>query len=131
MDFVWGVMVIFEAATTTESGEEPTGTPIAANASGDEIQFKNFPIRALIVNVLGDEELVDQVVGRIGEVDYAIPYTDLMDEQKTTVKLMLAPEALHLVLGSTEPARAPHADEPVAVVVSISAAAEGFMRLNP
>ena len=65
-----------------------------------EISFTDFPIRDLVVKVLGTEEGVDEIVAAIGQVDYRVPYTAVMSEDKAMVAMTLAPEALKLTLPS-------------------------------
>lgn len=111
-----------------EEGEEPTVTPIDATATGDEIQFTDFPIRDLVVKVLGDETLADQIVEKVGKVDYSVPYTAVMGEDKTSVRLTLIPEPLKLTLAdNSEGGETTTFEEPssVEIEVTITAEAEG------
>ena len=94
-----GTMSVVEAAPAAD-GEEPAGTAIEAVVSEAEISFTDFPIRDLVVKVLGTEEGVDEIVAAIGQVDYRVPYTAVMSEDKATVAMTLAPEALMLTLPS-------------------------------
>lgn len=121
-----GVMQVLEPAPKNEAGEEPVGTAITATVVESEVQFKNFPIRDLVVKIIGDEELADQIVGEVGAVDYAIPYTALMNDEKTTVKLTLAPPVMKLIYGgSDEPASISRAEDAIEIEVAISAVSEG------
>ncbi len=95
-----GTMSVVEAAPTADDGEEPAGTAIEAAVSEAEISFTDFPIRDLVVKVLGTEEGVDEIVAAIGQVEYRVPYTAVMSEDKETVAMTLAPEALKLTLPS-------------------------------
>ena len=94
-----GTMSVVEAAPAAD-GEEPAGTAIEAAVSEAEISFTDFPIRDLVVKVLGTEEGVDEIVAAIGQVDYRVPYTAVMSEDKAMVAMTLAPEALKLTLPS-------------------------------
>lgn len=126
-----GTMQIIEPTPTAESGEEPTGTPLTASVTGDQILFENFPIRDLIVKIIKDEALADQIVAKIGQVDYAVPYAALMSEDKTTVRMTLTPDALKITLGgSEEPAPEPQAEEAIEIEVTISTAAEGVYTIE-
>ena len=48
--------------------------------------------------VMFTDEMADQIVEKLGQVDYAVPYTALMSEDKATIKLTLSPETLKLTL---------------------------------
>lgn len=114
-------------------GEEPAGTQVDATVSSDAIVFENFPIRDLIIQVLGDEALADAIVEKIGQVDYSVPYTALMNEDKTGVRLSLMPEPLKLTLpndnegGETENFEAAESTE---IEVSIVAEEEGVYTIE-
>ena len=67
-------MNVLEAAPTADSEEEtPSGTEITAKVTADAIQFTDFPVRDLIIKVIGSEEGVDQIMESLGKVDYSIP----------------------------------------------------------
>lgn len=94
-------MNVLEAAPTADSEEEtPSGTEITAKVTTDAIQFTDFPVRDLIIKVIGSEEGVDQIMESLGKVDYSIPYTAEINEDKTSVGLFLAPEPLELTLAT-------------------------------
>ena len=99
-----GTMVVVEASPKGDDGaEEPTGTAVEAKVTGEEIEFTDFPVRDLIIKVLGTEEGVDEILAAIGPVDYNVPYTAQMSEDKSAVEMTLAPEPLLLTLpGSDE-----------------------------
>ena len=81
----------------TDGEETPSGTDITATVAADKILFEDFPVRDLIVKIAG-EDMADQIVEKLGQVDYAVPYTALMSEDKATIKLTLSPETLKLTL---------------------------------
>lgn len=93
-----GEMSIVEAAPTEGEEETPAGTAVTATVSADKILFEEFPVRELIVKVVGDETLADQILAQIGQVDYAVPYTAVMSDDKATIQMTLKPEALKLTL---------------------------------
>ena len=99
-----GTMVVVEASPKGDDGaEEPAGTAVEAKVTGEAIEFTDFPVRDLIVKVLGTEEGVDEILAAIGQVDYNVPYTAQMSEDKTSVTMTLNPEVLKLTLpGSDE-----------------------------
>lgn len=91
-----GKMTIVEV-NPTDGEETPSGTDITATVAADKILFEDFPVRDLIVKIAG-EDMADQIVEKLGQVDYAVPYTALMSEDKATIKLTLSPETLKLTL---------------------------------
>lgn len=67
------------------------------------MEFSDFPLRDLIVKVLGTEEGVDEILAAIGPVDYNVSYTARMSEDGAAVEMTLTPEPLKLTLpGSDE-----------------------------
>ena len=92
-----GTMTIVQAAPTADGEEAPAGAAVTASVSADKILFENFPVRDLIVAVVG-EEMADQLMAQIGQVDYAVPYTALMNDDMSGIVLTLSPEALKLTL---------------------------------
>lgn len=123
-----GTMSVVEAAPTADGDEEPAGTAIEAAVSEAEISFTDFPIRDLVVKVLGTEEGVDEIVAAIGQVDYHLPYTAEMSEDKATVAMTLAPEALKLTLPSGGESGDETAD--IEIEVSITAEADAVYTLE-
>lgn len=98
-----GTMVVVEAAPQGEDGtEEPAGTAVEAKVTGEAIAFTDFPVRDLVVKILGTEEGVDDILAAIGQVDYNVPYTAQMSEDKSSVAMTLNPEALKLTLPGSE-----------------------------
>ena len=125
-----GTMSVVEAVAPVANaeGEEPAGTALDAKVTGDAIEFTDFPIRDLVVKVLGDETLADQIVEKVGKVDYSVPYTAVMGEDKTSVRLTLVPEPLKLTLAdNSEGGETTTFEEPssVEIEVTITAEAEG------
>ena len=99
-----GTMVVVEAAPKGDDGSgEPAGTAVEALVTGEAIEFSDFPVRDLIVQVLGTEEGVDEIIAAIGPVDYDVPYTARMSEDESAVEMTPTPEPLKLTLpGSDE-----------------------------
>ena len=112
-----GTMSVVEAAPAIE-----------AVVSEAEISFTDFPIRDLVVKVLGTEEGVDEIVAAIGQVDYRVPYTAVMSEDKATVAMTLAPEALKLTLPSGGEGDGEMSD--IEIEVSITAEADAVYTLE-
>ena len=71
--------------------------------TNEAIEFADFPVRDLIVKILGTEEGVDEIIAAIGQIDYNVPYTAQISEDKASVAMTLKPEVLKLTLpGSGE-----------------------------
>ena len=71
--------------------------------TNEAIEFANFPVRDLIVKILGTEDGVDEIIAAIGQIDYNVPYTAQISEDKASVAMTLKPEVLKLTLpGSGE-----------------------------
>lgn len=57
-----GAVVVVEAAPMGKaSTEEPAGMAVEAKVTGKAIEFSNFPVRDLIIKILGTEEDVDEI----------------------------------------------------------------------
>ena len=113
-----GTMSVVEAAAPAEGedADEPAGTAVEAAVSAEAVGFTDFPIRDLVVRIVG-EDSADAIVEAVGKVDYSIPYTAEMSEDKSTVAMTLSPETLTISM-PVEGA------EPLEIAVAISAAAD-------
>lgn len=123
-----GTMAVVEASPTTdENDEKPAGTPIAADVTDKAIVLNDFPVRDLIVKILGTEQGSDQIVEAIGRIDYEIPYTALMSEDKASVVMTLDPAPLTLTLPLTDGGQAREdeetAESEIAVTIQATTAA--------
>lgn len=126
-----GTMSITSVAPSAEEGEEPAGTALDATVTDKEVQFKDFPVRDLIAHIVGEDQ-ADAIAGAIGAVDYAVPYTASLNEEKTAVTLTLKPEALKITMeassgdgGEEQPETAAEEPATIEIEVSISAAEAG------
>lgn len=101
-----GTMVVVEDSPKSDDGsEEPAGTAVDAAVTDRAIEFADFPVRDLIVKILGTEEGVDEILAAIGTVSYEVPYTAQMSGDESAVEMTLTPETLNLTLsdGAEEP----------------------------
>ena len=99
-----GTMSILEPTPTAEEGEDggQTGTEIkAAKVTATDIEFTDFPIRDLVAAIVGENN-ADGIVNLVGQVDYKIPYTATVNEDKAGISLELAPEVLKITAGEGE-----------------------------
>lgn len=115
-----GTMAVVEVAPTADenAGEpaEPAGTAVEATVSADAVEFADFPIRDLVVRIVG-EESADAIVEAVGKIDYSVAYTAAMSEDKATVAMTLAPEALKISMPI-------EGSDPLEIDVTISAGAD-------
>lgn len=120
-----GTMGVVEAAPLAAAAEEPAGTELSATVTGEEVQFEDFPIRDLVVRIVG-EEGADEIVAAVGKVTYAVPYTAAANEDESAVAMALKPEPLKLTIseGGEEPQTA-SGTPALEIEVSISAAVNG------
>ena len=107
-----GTMSILEPTPTAEEGEDggedgsqTEPTTVEAKVTATDVEFNNFPIRDLVAAIVGDTA-ADAIVAGVGEINYSIPYTAAVNEDKTAVSLELEPEVLELsyTLGEGEQA---------------------------
>lgn len=101
-----GTVAVVEVSPSGDDGsEEPAGTAVDATVTSQAIEFADFPVRDLIVKILGTEEGVDEILAAIGTVSYEVPYTAQTNEERTAVEMTLTPEPLKLTLsdGAEEP----------------------------
>lgn len=83
------------------------------------IEFADFPVRDLIVKILGTEEGIDGILAAIGTVSYEVPYMAQMNGEETVVEMTLTPEPLKLTLSDD-------AEEPTEIEVTIEATAGSY-----
>lgn len=119
-----GTMAIGQAVAPT-AAETPAATALNAVVTADKIQFEDFPIRDLVIQVIGDETLADQIVSQVGKVTYEVPYTAQMSEDKATVKLTLTPGNLKLTLSENGNEATLAETEPTQIEVTITTEKEG------
>lgn len=113
-----GTMSVVEAAVPAEGedADEPAGTAVEAAVSAEAVGFTDFPIRDLVVRIVG-EDSADAIVEAVGKVDYSIPYTAEMSEDKSAVAMTLSPETLVISMPI-------EGAEPLEIGVAVSAEAD-------
>ena len=85
------------SALTDESGE-PEGTTATATIDNDTIYFKDFPIKDLVMAVVGDETTADQIVAAVGPVNYNVGYEPALTPAQDSIYFDMKPEPLQLTL---------------------------------
>lgn len=79
-----------------ESTDTPEGTAITATVDNDTIYLTDFPIKDIVLSIVGDETTADQIVETVGQVDYKIGYTPTLSAAKDSILFTLAPKPLKL-----------------------------------
>ena len=79
-----------------ESTDTPEGTAITATVDNDTIYLTDFPIKNIVLSIVGDETTADQIVEAVGQVDYKIGYTPTLSAAKDSILFTLDPKPLKL-----------------------------------
>lgn len=79
-----------------------TGPAIEATVDKDKVSFADFPIKELVMGILGDESMADAIIAQVGEVSYNLAYTPTLNEQKDGIVLALNPQPLKLSIPTGE-----------------------------
>lgn len=121
-----GTMSILDVAPLAGDGSgESAATEVEATVTEQSVEFSDFPVRDLIVRVLGTEEGVDEIIAAIGPVDYDVPYTARMSNDNLAVEMALEPAPLKLFLadsGTSEETGEPTGVEIEVTIGSVGAA---------
>lgn len=121
-----GTMTVANVAPSAGDGEEqPAGTAVDATVTAEQIRFEDFPIRDLVVKIVGDEELADTIVETVGKIDYAVPYTAQANAEQNAIRLTLAPEPLKLTFPTDGGGQASVLEEPAGIAIEVTISAEG------
>ena len=73
-----------------------TGPAIEATVDKDKVSFADFPIKELVIGILGSEEAANGILQLVGKVSYDLAYTPTLNEQKDGIVLALNPQPLKL-----------------------------------
>lgn len=73
-----------------------TGPAIEATVDKDKVSFADFPIKELVIGILGSEEAANGILQLVGKVNYDLAYTPTLNEQKDGIVLALTPQPLKL-----------------------------------
>ena len=79
-----------------ESTDTPEGTAITATVDNDTIYLTDFPIKDIVLSIVGDETTADQIVEAVDQVDYKIGYTPTLSAAKDSILFTLDPKPLKL-----------------------------------
>ncbi len=95
-----GTVSISDLAVTGEDNAEETepGLEISATIKDNTINLVKFPIKDIVLSIIGDETMADMIVNAVGDVDYSIPYEPTLTPQKDYIHMTLKPEPLKLAV---------------------------------
>lgn len=121
-----GKMTPFNITPMESDGEAPAAAQVNATMTSDSVLFEDFPIRDLVINALGDETLADQIVAKIGKVNYSMPYTAQMNDYKTGINLTFVPAPLKLTLPNDSESGEPESfEEPSSIKIEVEIVTQG------
>lgn len=103
-----------------ESTDTPEGTAITATVDNDTIYLTDFPIKDIVLSIVGDETTADQIVEAVGQVDYKIGYTPTLSAAKDSILFTLDPKPLKLSVNI--PGTEEEESLPTAIEVKVQAA---------
>lgn len=118
-----GTMTTYTFTTQAEGEEAPVGTEVEATVADDTICVNSFPIRDIVLSVVGDEALADQIVEAVGDVDYKIGYKPALAAEQDSISLALNPEPLKLSV--VLPSDSEEEAAPLAIEVKVETDADG------
>ena len=98
-------------------GEEPAGVDVVAQVKNDTVYFDEFPVRDLIVSIVGEEQ-ADAIVEAVGKVSYKVGYEATMTAAKDSVYMAFDPKPLEISVPMGE-------DNTLTVKVEVAAANKG------
>lgn len=109
---------LLDQSTFSEGeGEEPAGVDVAAQVKNDTVYFDEFPVRDLVVSIVGEEQ-ADALLEAIGKVSYKVGYEATMTAAKDSVYMAFDPKPLEISVPMGE-------NNALAVKVEVAAANKG------
>lgn len=96
-----GKMFYLTAAPAVENGtdggeETPEGTEVTVKVDNDTVYFDSFPIKDIVLAIVGDEDTANKIVEAVGDVNYKIGYEPELDAEKDSILFVLDPKPLKL-----------------------------------
>ncbi|MGM9709780.1 MAG: DUF4840 domain-containing protein [Prevotella sp.] len=104
------------AAEGQDGEEAPASVDVKATIDNDSVFFDSFPVKDIIVSVVGDETAAEAIMQAVGNVSYKIGYTPTIMPNKDIINIALDAEPLKLevVMPSEE-----EGAEPAKLVVEV------------
>lgn len=109
--------VLEKSVREGEEGGEPVGIDVNAVVKNDAVYFDEFPVRDLIVSIVGEEQ-ADVIVEAIGKVSYKVGYEATMTAAKDSVYMEFDPKPLEISVPLSE-------DNVLSVTVEVAAGEKG------
>lgn len=81
---------------TADDGEQPAGVDVTASVDADSVLIQDFPIKDIVLSIVGDETVADCIVESVGQVDYRMAYTPALSVAKDSISMELKAEPLKL-----------------------------------
>lgn len=79
-------------------GETAVGKDISATIEDNTIHLVKFPVKDIVLSIIGDETLADMIVEAVGDVDYDISYEPSLTPEKDNIIMKLNPQPLKLAV---------------------------------
>lgn len=115
-----GKMLTIMAAPMEEGGEgAPVGVDVLAKVDKDTVSFDAFPIRDIVVSIVG-EEAADKIVEMVGDISYKIGYKSKFNEAKDSICFKFDPKPIMLAIEIPTPAEG----TPLILNIEVKVAAE-------
>lgn len=84
------------------AGEEKPNLVAEAEIKGDTIYIKKFPVEAFVKTIITDEEQANQLIEKIGDIDYKMSYKSAFNATQDSINMTLNPESIELTLPVNE-----------------------------
>lgn len=81
---------------TADDGEQPAGVDVTASVDADSVLIQDFPIKDIVLSIVGDETVAYGIVESVGQVDYRMAYTPALSVAKDSISMELKAEPLKL-----------------------------------
>lgn len=81
---------------TGDGSETPAGVDVTASVDADSVLIQDFPIKDIVLSIVGDETVADGIVEAVGQVDYRMAYTPALSVAKDSISMELKAEPLKL-----------------------------------
>ena len=91
-----GNMAFSDISLQDASDDSSVSEAVTAKVDNDTIYFDDFPIKNIVVSVVGDEALADKIVEAVGKVEYKIGYKPELTEKKDSILFGMDPKPFNM-----------------------------------
>ena len=91
-----GNMAFSDISLQDASDDSSVSEAVTAKVDNDTIYFDDFPIKNIVVSVVGDEALADKIVEAVGKVEYKIGYKPELTEKKDSILFAMDPKPFNI-----------------------------------